>query len=691
MRAALLSGLFALLLTAVAVAMTWNVQLTRAQHQFDFRVAEITEKIRARMLSYEQVLRGGVALFAASDDVSRDEWAIYVEALALAETFPGFQGIGYSQRLTASELEAHVAAVRAAGFPKYTVHPEGSRDEYHTIVYLEPFDWRNQRAFGYDMFTEPTRRAAMEQARDSGEAVVSGAITLVQETGEDVQAGFNLYLPVYRNGQPIATVDQRRAALAGFVYSPFRVNDLLQGILGVQPEAIHLEIFDGAGAAEDIPMFSSGGVRTRAGLFDRRETLELANHAWTLGFSSTPTIGDLEQQWRARVVLITGLAISLLLFLTVWAFASRRRRGEAFSQIIASALDGIIMVDQEDTILEFNPASEQLFGYSRSEAVGRKMADLIVPPHLRERHLQGLEAFVKSGTGRLTGRTVETEAMRRDGTTFPVEVAITRIGGASPPQFSGFIRDISERKSRQQELLRINTELEERVAERTREIEAFAYSVSHDLRGPLRAMDGFSAELQRLYGDRLDESGTHFVNRIRAGAMRMGQLIDDLLQLSRVSQKPMHRREVDLSEIAMGVLAQLRSEDPECEVDTEVEPTAPVVGDPRLLQIVLDNLLRNAWKFSSKTRDARIVFGCRTQDDETVYFVQDNGVGFDASYADSLFVPFQRLHSEKEFPGTGIGLATVQRVVHRHGGRVWAESAEGHGATFWFTIKIGHG
>ena len=691
MRAALVSGLLALLLTAVAVAMTWSVQLNRARNQFDFRVSEITEKVRARMLSYEQVLRGGVALFAASDEVAREDWRVYVETLALAETFPGLQGVGFSQRLDAAELGMHVETVRESGYPDYTVHPTGARDEYHTIVFLEPFDWRNQRAFGYDMFTEPTRRAAMEAARDSGEAVMSGAVTLVQETGEEIQAGFNLYLPVYRRGVPTDTVAERRAALDGFVYSPFRINDLLRGILGAEPDAIHLEIFDGPDVSPDALMYASADKPDGGGLFDRRVTLELANHAWTLGFTSNTTFGDRAEQWRARVVLIAGLSISVLLFLTVWAFASRRRRGEAFSQVIACALDGIIMIDHQDVILEFNPASERLFGYSRDEAVGRKMAELIIPPHLREQHLRGLAAFVKTGAGTLGGRSIETEAMRRDGTTFPVEVAIARIGTVSPPQFSGFIRDISERKSQQEALLRMNTELEYRVAERTRELEAFAYSVSHDLRGPLRAMDGFSAELQRQYGEQLDETGAHFVDRIRAGAMRMGQLIDDLLQLSRVSQKPMHRRDVDLSELAMGVLAQLRSEDPTREITAEVEATAPVNGDPRLLQIVLDNLLRNAWKFSSKTRDARVVFGCRMQGDETVYFVKDNGAGFDATYADSLFVPFQRLHSEQDFPGTGIGLATVQRVIDKHGGRVWAESAEGQGATFWFTIGGGYG
>ncbi|MEX0900786.1 MAG: CHASE domain-containing protein [Gammaproteobacteria bacterium] len=691
MRAALIAGLLALALTAVAGAMTWSVQLARAQNQFDFRVEEITEKIRARMLSYEQVLRGGVALFAASDDVSREDWATYVETLSLAKSFPGFQGVGFSERIVPEALETHVARVRAEGFPDYEVHPAGARDEYHSIVYLEPFDWRNQRAFGYDMATEPTRRAAMVRARDTGQAVLSGAVTLVQETGEEVQAGFNLYLPVYQDGLPTATVEQRRDALVGFVYSPFRINDLLRGILGAEPELIHLEIFDGRNAGDDTRMYSSGAVSDIESGFHTTTTLEIADHAWTLAFSSDATFGDRLERWRARVVMLAGLVISALLFLFMWAIAGRRRRAEEFSGVVASALDAVIIIDSDDRIIEFNPSAEAMFGYSRTEAVGRRMAELIVPPHLRERHLAGVRAFVQTGKGKLGNRAVELEAMRRDGSTFPVEVSITRIGTKNPPHFSGFVRDISERKDRQQELLRMNTELEQRVAERTHELEAFAYSVSHDLRGPLRAMDGFSAELQRLYGDRLDESGQHFVERIRAGAMRMGQLIDDLLQLSRVSQRPIHRSDVDLSEVAMGVLAQLRSEDPARDVSTEVESTEPVFGDPRLLQIVLDNLLRNAWKFSSKTRDARIVFGCRTQEPETVYFVQDNGAGFDATYADSLFVPFQRLHSEQEFPGTGIGLATVQRVVQRHGGRVWAESAEGHGATFWFTIGEGHG
>ena len=670
--------------TVMLTALSWQVQRDRSQDDFDFRAREFTANIGVRMKSYEQVLRGSAALFAASNFVTRDDWRAYAQSLRLAEGYPGIQGIGYSVRIAPSDLADHVAAVRAEGYPGYAVHPPGERDEYHAIVFIEPFDWRNQRAFGYDMFSEPVRRAAMERARDRGNAALSGAVKLVQETDENVQAGFNLYLPVYRPGAATDTVDQRRAALLGFVYSPFRMNDLLHGILGDEPRLMSLQVYDGAD--RDELMYSNRGPAEE--LHFRRSTeLEIAGRTWVLDFAAPVGFGNRADQRRPWLILVAGLLVSLLTFVAVWALVQRRRGGEAFSQVVASALDAIIMIDAEDRILEFNPAAEVMFGYTRDEACGQRLAELLVPPQLRERHLVGLRAFVAAGKGTLRGRSLETEALRRDGSTFPVEIAITRVGDSRPPRFSGFVRDISERRNRQQELLRLNAELESRVAERTRELEAFAYSVSHDLRGPLRAIDGFSGELQRQYGPQLDDGARHFLDRIRAGASRMAHLIDDLLGLSRVAQKPLERAPVDLSALAATVIAQLRTEEPGRDVAVEIEPTPPVSGDARLLQVVLDNLLRNAWKFSSKREGARITFAARMDEHgETVYSVRDNGAGFNDAYADNLFVPFQRLHTDSEFPGTGIGLATVQRVVQRHGGRIWATGVEGEGATFWFTL-----
>ncbi|MEW6613764.1 MAG: ATP-binding protein, partial [Pseudomonadota bacterium] len=239
----------------------------------------------------------------------------------------------------------------------------------------------------------------------------------------------------------------------------------------------------------------------------------------------------------------------------------------------------------------------------------------------------------------------------------------------------------------------LNEELERRVLERTaeltaanRELEAFSYSVSHDLRAPLRAIDGFSQALLEDYGEALDMAGREHLARVRRASQRMAELIDDLLNLSRITRSEMHRRSVNLSELAGQAAEHLRATQPQRPVTVVIVPDVIAHGDARLLQIALENLLGNAWKFTRKQADARIEFGMREQDGQPVYFVRDNGAGFDMAYADKLFGAFQRLHSPGEFEGHGIGLATVARIIARHGGRIWAEGAVGRGATFYFTL-----
>jgi len=241
---------------------------------------------------------------------------------------------------------------------------------------------------------------------------------------------------------------------------------------------------------------------------------------------------------------------------------------------------------------------------------------------------------------------------------------------------------------------RMKIELEQRVAERTaelevanQELEAFSYSVSHDLRAPLRAIDGFSQILLEDYLDRLDDSGQQYLNRVRAGSQRMAALIDDMLQLSRVSRTGMNRTVVDLSTLAESLVSELRNTDRDRQVTIDIQPGLNVEGDPNLLRILLTNMLSNAWKFTTQQAAAHIELGRRDSDGESEFYVRDNGVGFDMTYAGKLFGAFQRLHSEKEFPGTGIGLATVQRIVRRHGGQVRAESTVNQGATFYFTLS----
>jgi signal transduction histidine kinase len=263
--------------------------------------------------------------------------------------------------------------------------------------------------------------------------------------------------------------------------------------------------------------------------------------------------------------------------------------------------------------------------------------------------------------------------------------------------------EVRERKRAEDEIHELNVSLERRVAERTqavqeanlqleainKELEAFAYSVSHDLRAPLRGIDGWSLALVEDYGGDLDEEAKQYLYRVRSETQRMGQLIDDMLQLSRVTRVEMQRNPVDLSTIANGITTQLREAHPERQIEFDIASGLTTHGDAGLLQIVLTNLLSNAVKFTGERPQARIEFGEARQNGEPAFFVRDNGVGFDMAYAGALFGAFQRLHKASEFPGTGIGLATVQRVVHRHGGQVWAEAEAGKGASFYFTIGPG--
>jgi two-component system, sensor histidine kinase and response regulator len=236
------------------------------------------------------------------------------------------------------------------------------------------------------------------------------------------------------------------------------------------------------------------------------------------------------------------------------------------------------------------------------------------------------------------------------------------------------------------ELAETRAELVRELEHKNRELESFSYAVSHDLRAPLRRIDSFSRAVLESQGKRLDDEGRKFLSRVREASQQMSQLIDDVLYLSRVTRTELRDQEVDLSEVAELVVSRLQEGQPNRPVEVKIRPGVVVTGDGQLLKIALENLLQNAWKFTGKQADPRIEFGVTQTSGEPTYFIRDNGAGFEMTYAARLFGPFQRLHSQQEFPGSGIGLATVQRIIHRHGGKVWAEGLVGQGATFYFTL-----
>ncbi len=248
---------------------------------------------------------------------------------------------------------------------------------------------------------------------------------------------------------------------------------------------------------------------------------------------------------------------------------------------------------------------------------------------------------------------------------------------------------VSARERAEESIRQLNSDLQkqsDQLQAANKELEAFSYSVSHDLRAPLRSIDGFSQALQEDYADKLDSEGKDHLQRVRASTQRMGQLIDDMLNLSRVTRGEMRCEPIDLTSMAWAIAADLQATAPEREVEFFITEGVAAEGDARLVRILLQNLLNNAWKYTSKHPRARIEFGFAQNNGDSAYFVRDDGAGFDMAYADKLFGAFQRLHGATEFSGTGIGLATVQRIVHRHGGRVWAEGKIDQGATFYFSL-----
>jgi PAS domain S-box-containing protein len=359
-----------------------------------------------------------------------------------------------------------------------------------------------------------------------------------------------------------------------------------------------------------------------------------------------------------------------------------RASEERFRILAVTANDAIISADGRGYITYFNPAAERIFGYTPVDVIGQPLT-VLMPERFRDAHRAGVARYLATGEARVVGRTVELVGRRQDGTEFPVELSLASWKRGGEIAFTAIIRDVTERK-RIDELLRRHTaQLEITNAE----LDAFAYSVSHDLRAPLRSIDGFSQALLEDYAGKLDQAGRDYLQRVRAASQRMATLIDDLLNLSRVTRSEMVIGHVDLSELARELSAEFAAGEPGRKVDVVIAPGLEARGDQGLLRVALQNLMGNAWKFTGKRTDARIEVGMVAANGERAYFVRDNGAGFDMTYAPKLFGAFQRLHRATEFPGTGVGLATVQRIIHRHGGRVWAESAVDRGATFYFTLS----
>jgi len=347
-----------------------------------------------------------------------------------------------------------------------------------------------------------------------------------------------------------------------------------------------------------------------------------------------------------------------------------------FRQLLEAAPDATIGVGPDGRIVLANPQAERLLGWTIQELIGMQVESLL-PVSAREVHLMHRDRYFGAPRPRPMGHGLALSARRKDGVEFPVEVSLNALTTEEGPIALAAVRDITERRRSEEETRRAN-----------RELEAFGYSVSHDLRAPLRAMDGFARLLEEDYAEGLDAEGQRYLQRIRENAQQMGQLIDDLLEFSRLGRHQLETRMVDAGALVESTLRDLADERGGRDVVIDVAQLPSCRADPTLLRLVFTNLLSNALKYTRERSQARIQIGTTEDGDGPAFFVRDNGIGFDMTYAGKLFGVFQRLHSGP-YEGTGVGLAIVQRVVERHGGRVWAEAEPNRGATFFFTLQGG--
>jgi PAS domain S-box-containing protein len=697
--------------TAIVTLLVVRDAQTTRSIELETAADEIVETIDARMRAYVEVVYAVRGLFAGTRTVLPAEFDRFVTSLELPQRYPGMQTIVFAPRVPAGERAAFERSARESGgaYRDFAITPAGPRNEYFPVLFRVRFR-TGSAPLGFDIAADPERSAISQITGDGAALAALGPVPL---RSDPQNHAYFLFLPVYRAGAAITTREERERALRGVVRANIRVEDLVTTVSrGARLPPHRFAVFDvvRGGASESAKLLydsrgkaAAGEHMDGSGEAISTRLVRFGGHAWRVVVEPPPRAAH--AVWLAP--LSAGLTISVLLFALVLSLARASRRARVLAEHTVRKLRAtemriakteefssvmVLHAGLDSRLLKVPPTFCRLMAYDEDDLLTRRIEDLIHPQQglAWRRQLRELtEGCVKSAD-------CEIRCMCGNGGEVWLALSCLLVSDDDdlPVHLLVYARDVTARVQANNELRQLHAGLERQVEQRTaqlqaanRELESFSYSVSHDLRASVRHISGFARMLETELPPLTGETARRHLARIAAAAGRMGELIDDLLFFARATRAELRLNPLDMDHAVQRALDELAPELAARDVRFNVATMPTAVADRSLMHQVWVNLLSNAIKYTARREHAVVEVGSHTAPSgEQVYFVRDNGVGFEQTSAHRLFGVFQRLHTREEFEGTGIGLATVQRIVHRHGGRVWAEGVAGEGATFYFSL-----
>ena len=707
----------------------------RGYNNFSNKSLEIDNLLKKRIDIYTSILLGGRGIFNASKNVERGEWKSYIDSLNLQENYQGVQAIGYSKVVSPLEKSNFISSVRKSGFSNFNIRPSGNRKIYTPILYVEPFDRENKIAFGYDMFSDETRRKAMIQARDSGNPAVSGSVILLQDNNSDKQKGFLAYVPVYKNRTIYKEQNKRPEDVIGYIYGAFRVKDFVNGAFIQSNLDLKFHIYDGLYVNPDKMIFDfPNNVADKKDLtnvlFRKTSTIYLAGHPWTIEYFNSPLYKrSLPDRLLPFIVLFTGFLITFLLYLSIYSIIRSKKKAilyaekmteslkvnvselentkqkllnvlsdlevkktkvddlandlKKFKLAVENASDQIVITDAEGIVIYGNRVVEKITGYTPEEAMGKKAGTLWKTPMSIEyyKHMWDVIKIQKKSF------ISEIQNKRKGGELYTALVSISPVldDNGNVIYFVAIERDITKEK----EVDKAKTE--------------FVSLASHQLRTPLSSINWYTEMLLAGDAGAINKEQKKYLTEVSIGSKRMSALVSSLLNVSRLDLGTfiIDPETVNVMEMSKSVLEELKPQISDKKIILNEEYGKNIKtfkADVNLLRMVFQNLLSNAIKYTKVKGEVNLkisklakgeMFGeKKLLESSLTISVSDFGIGIPLSQQDGIFSKLFRADNarESETEGTGLGLYIVKTIIDQSGGSVWFKSEENKGTTFYIAL-----